>query len=146
MAVETTALPFGCELGCGDDSLGNKSQRRSGRLVFFGGSGTGLVIFGVLVHLPEIVKLGISENIFDAQHRGHHGVILIVVLVHAVAANEMEARITDIKFFTKPTPPSSTSPSRVRPILISSRLASSISSSSFESQSPSCSKQKYSSP
>ena len=58
------------------------------------------MIFGVLVHLPEIVKLGISENIFDAQHRGHHGVILIVVLVHAVAANEMEVRITDIKFFT----------------------------------------------
>ena len=56
------------------------------------------MIFGVAVDLPEIVKLRISQNIFDAQHRGHHGVILIVVLMHAVAADQMQIRITVVEF------------------------------------------------
>jgi hypothetical protein len=67
-------------------------------LRFLDGSLTCFVIFGITVHLPEIVKPGIGQNIFRAQHRGHHGMILIVVFVHAVAAHEMEVRVTLLDF------------------------------------------------
>lgn len=53
----------------------------------------GFVIFRITVDLPEIVELGVGQSIFDAQHRGHHGMVLIVVLVHPIAADEMEATI-----------------------------------------------------
>ena len=52
-----------------------------------------LVIFGVGVDLPEIVEFGVGQNIFRAQHRGHHGMVLVVVFVHPVAADKMEIRI-----------------------------------------------------
>ncbi len=55
------------------------------------------MIFGVSVDLPEIVKLRVGQNIFDTEHRGHHGVILIVILMHAVAPDEMQIRITVIQ-------------------------------------------------
>jgi hypothetical protein len=58
------------------------------------------VIFSVSVDLPEIVKVRVGQNIFDAEHRGHHGVILIVILVHAVAADEVQVRITILQFLT----------------------------------------------
>ena len=57
----------------------------------------GFVIFGVLIHLPQIVKFGIGDDVFRAKHRRHHGVILVVVFVHAVAADEMQIGITAIK-------------------------------------------------
>ena len=58
------------------------------------------MVFGVAVDLPEIVKLGVGQNIFDAQHRRHHGVVLIVVFVHAVAPDEVQVWITRLKFLT----------------------------------------------
>ena len=56
------------------------------------------MIFGVAVDLPEIVELRIGQNIFYTQHRSHHGVILIVVFVHAVAAHEVQVGITRLQF------------------------------------------------
>ena len=75
------------------------TRRKAVPVVFLFGGGAGFVILGVLVHFPEIVELGVGQNIFHAQHRGHHGVVLIVVFVHAVAADEMQIRITIVEFF-----------------------------------------------
>ena len=58
------------------------------------------MIFGVAVDLPEIVKLRVGQNIFHAQHRGHHGVVLIVVFVHAVAADQVQVRTTGLQFLS----------------------------------------------
>ena len=58
------------------------------------------MIFGVAVHLPQIVKLCVGENIFHAQHRCHHGVILVVVFVHAVTADQVQVRVTRVQFLT----------------------------------------------
>ena len=52
------------------------------------------MILGVAVYFPEVVKLRVGQDIFHAQHRRHHGVVLVIVFVHPVAANEMEIRIT----------------------------------------------------
>jgi len=56
------------------------------------------VVFGILVNLPEIVESSIGQNILDAQHGGHHGVVLVVVFVHAVAADEVQIWITAFQF------------------------------------------------
>src|SRR5207253_4311041 len=80
-----------------DDARWNEAQR--GAADFFLRGGAGFVVLGVLVDLPEIVKLGVSQNIFGTQHRRHHGMILVVVLVHAVAPNEVQVRITILEFF-----------------------------------------------
>ena len=72
------------------------TRRKPGAACFFSRGRASFVIFGVAVDLPEIVKFGVSENIFDAQHRGHHGVVLVVVFVHAVATDEMQVRITRV--------------------------------------------------
>ena len=41
------------------------------------------------VHGPDVVVR--AEEVLDRQHRGVHGVVLVVVLVHAVAADEVQA-------------------------------------------------------
>ena len=48
----------------GAEAGGNKAKRTAVR--FPGCNGTGFVIFGVAVHLPEVVKLCVCENIFHA--------------------------------------------------------------------------------
>jgi hypothetical protein len=50
------------------------------------------VVLGVLVHLPEIVGTPPRLDVLDRQHRGHHRVVLVVVLVHAVAADDLQRR------------------------------------------------------
>src|SRR5207237_679420 len=77
------------------DTRWNKAQTRT--VLFVGNFVALFVILGVGVDLPEIVKLGIGQNIFDTQHRRHHGVVLIVVFVHPVAADEVQIRITGIQ-------------------------------------------------
>src|ERR1041385_8751370 len=47
--------------------------------------GSRLVILGVLIHAPRIVHRGSGEDVSRGHDRGHHRVILVVVLVHAVA-------------------------------------------------------------
>src|ERR1043166_10033265 len=90
-------LPFRRKLGGGgDDASGDKTE--CGALCFFRRGRAGFVVFGVLVNLPEIVELSVSQNIFGAQHGGHHGVVLVVVFVHAVAADEMQIWITVFQF------------------------------------------------
>ncbi len=56
------------------------------------------MILRVGVDLPEIVKFGVGQNIFDAQHRRHHGVVLIVVFVHPIATDKVQIRITRVEF------------------------------------------------
>src|SRR6478736_762329 len=80
----------------GADSGGNKAKCAA--VGFLDCSGTGFVIFGVAVHLPQIVKPCVGENIFHAQHRCHHGVILVVVFMHAVTANQVQVWITRLQF------------------------------------------------
>ena len=76
----------------------NEAKRAAVR--FLGCSGTAFVIFGVAVHLPQIVKLCVSQNIFRTQHRCHHGVILVVVFVHSVTANQVQVRVPRVQFLT----------------------------------------------
>src|SRR5206468_5400089 len=40
-----------------------------------------------------------GDNVFGAKHGRHHGVILVVVFVHAVATDEMQIGITAVQFF-----------------------------------------------
>jgi len=54
----------------------------------------GLVILGVLVDAPQVVQLFAGQNIAGAEHGRHHRVILVVVLVHAVTADDVQSRIT----------------------------------------------------
>ena len=62
------------------------------------GDCTGLVIFGITVHLPQIIELRVGQNIFRAKHCRHHGVVLIIIFVHAIATDEMQIRITIVEF------------------------------------------------
>src|SRR4029077_14343155 len=89
-------LRLGRELRRGHDVAWNEAKRAPVR--FLGCSGTGFVIFGVAVHLPQIVKLRVSENIFHAQHRCHHGVILVVVFMHSVTAYQVQVRVPRVQF------------------------------------------------
>src|SRR6516162_8792435 len=50
------------------------------------------VIFCVLVDLPNVVDTFAGKNVPRREHGGHHGVILIVVFVHSVAADQMQRR------------------------------------------------------
>ena len=88
-------LAFGRELGRTRDSRWHETNCRSH--CFFRRRVAGFVIFGVLIHLPQIVKFGVGNDIFCAKHRRHHGVILVVVFVHAIASNEMKIGITTIE-------------------------------------------------
>ena len=54
--------------------------------------GTRFMILGVAVDLPQIVKLRVCQDVFATKHRRHHGVVLIVILVHAVAPHQMQVR------------------------------------------------------
>ena len=51
------------------------------------------MIFGVFVDLPYVIDAFAGKNVPRRQHSGHHGVILIVVFVHSVSANKMQAWI-----------------------------------------------------
>src|SRR5882724_1675868 len=82
--------------------LGRRGQARwdvaqRGAVRFFRGGVAGLMILGIAVYFPEIVKLRVSQDILGAQHRGHHGVVLVVVFVHPVAADEMQIWITRLQ-------------------------------------------------
>ena len=50
------------------------------------------MVFGILVDLPGVAELAAGEDVPGHEHRGHHRVVLVVVFVHAVAADEVEAR------------------------------------------------------
>jgi len=39
----------------------------------------------------------VGQNIFRAQHRRHHGVIPIIIFVHGVAPDKVQARITRLQ-------------------------------------------------
>src|ERR1019366_9353841 len=68
-----------------------------------------LVVFGVLVHRPDIILPLARQNVFCGKHGGHHGVVLIVVLMHAVAANQVKRGTVFVKGL----------PNRVHMLLIS---------------------------
>ena len=51
------------------------------------------MIFGVLVDVPYVVEPRAGENVPRGEHRRHHRVVLIIVSVHAVAADHMQGRI-----------------------------------------------------
>src|SRR5438132_13219854 len=61
-------------------STGRTGCTRRARVV----TGRVLVVLGFDVHRPHVV-VG-SEDVLDGQHRREHRMILVVVLVHAVAA------------------------------------------------------------
>lgn len=48
------------------------------------------MVFVVGVDGPQVV--GGAAEIFHSQHRGQHGVVLVIVLVHAVSADREEPR------------------------------------------------------
>ena len=49
-----------------------------------------LVVFRVLVNGPDVVQFFPRYDIPRRQHGCHHSVILIVIFMHSVAANEMQ--------------------------------------------------------
>src|SRR5579864_7161673 len=67
--------------------LSRSGSRALSRLV---AGGSGLVIFGVLIDGPDIVEALACKNIFRSQQGGHHRMVLVVVLVHAIAADKMQ--------------------------------------------------------
>ena len=54
------------------------------------------MILGVLVHVPDVEQLLAGDDVSRGQHRRHHGMVLIVVLVHAVAAHQMQAWVVSL--------------------------------------------------
>ena len=51
--------------------------------------GAGLVIFHLCIDGPDIIFTSMSlQYIFNCLHRGQHRMVLVVVLVHAVPANQ----------------------------------------------------------
>jgi len=50
-----------------------------------------LVIFGILIYRPDVVFPLARQNVFCGKHGGHHGVVLIVVFMHAIAAHQMKS-------------------------------------------------------
>src|SRR5256885_1128337 len=52
----------------------------------------GFVVLGVLVDVPDVVNGFACQDVLDGEHSRHHGMVLVVVLVHAVAADEMQRR------------------------------------------------------
>jgi hypothetical protein len=123
------------------------------------------VIFGVLVHLPDVVDARAGLDVFHRQHRGHHRVILIVVTVHPVAPHHMQRGETRLQiiahggdmggialvidriglFLTHHRAADHLIGADQTRISIS-RVARAISSSSLCDHKPSPSKQKYSRP
>ena len=57
----------------------------------------GLAIFGVLIDLPDIVKLFTGDDVRGGEHAGHHRMVLVVIFVHAVAADEMQIGIGELR-------------------------------------------------
>ena len=53
-------------------------------------SQSALVILRILVHAPNVEAVLSRKNVLGGQHRRHHGVVLVVVFVHAVAADQMD--------------------------------------------------------
>ena len=47
----------------------------------------GLVVLRVLIDLPEVVDLPSRRDVPGREDAGHHGVILVVVAMHAVASH-----------------------------------------------------------
>src|ERR1043166_369027 len=87
----TFCSPFRCKLG--DEAEGVTG-------FFFGSGGARFMVFGIGVDLPEIVEFGVGEDVFDAEHRGHHGVVLVVIFVPPRPANQMEIRVTIFQLLT----------------------------------------------
>src|SRR5882757_4639375 len=61
---DARVLPFWREFGSSHHPRRNKPESWAG--CFFRGGGSCFVILGVAVNLPEIVKLRVRENVFDA--------------------------------------------------------------------------------
>src|SRR5579864_7334664 len=55
--------------------------------------GAGLVIFGVLVDVPHVVAPLAGDDVARGEHRRHHRVVLVIVFVHAVAADQVQGRV-----------------------------------------------------
>ena len=50
------------------------------------------MVLGVFVDAPHVVMARTRKDVPRGQHRGHHGMVLVIVLVHAVATDEMQRR------------------------------------------------------
>src|SRR6516164_8383793 len=77
---------YGWRLRAGD-ALGDGSETGGGLLT----RGTGLVVLGILVDSPNVKQSRSCSYILRCKHRGHHGVILVVVFVHSIAADQVNA-------------------------------------------------------
>ena len=58
------------------------------------------MIFGVFIHAPEIIAALACDDIFGAEHGGHHRVILIIVFVHPISPDEVECGKACVQFGT----------------------------------------------
>src|SRR6478735_9240553 len=73
-------------VGCGREGLA-RGQDLLGAFV------AGFVVLGILVDAPGVVQSLAGENVLDRQHRGHHRMVLVVVAMHSVAADEVQRRV-----------------------------------------------------
>jgi hypothetical protein len=50
------------------------------------------MVVGILVYPPDVPQLFPSHDIFSREQGRHHGMVLVVVFVHAISTDEVESR------------------------------------------------------
>src|SRR5262245_28885478 len=55
------------------------------------------MIFRILIDIPHVVNLLSGENVPDRENPRHHGVVLIVVLMHSISAEDMKGLIVSLE-------------------------------------------------
>ena len=66
----------------------------------YGGMGIGLalVILGIAVDVPDVVGERPGQDVLHREHRRHHGMVLVVVLVHPISPHEVQGRKPRFQF------------------------------------------------
>ena len=72
-------------------------------------AGCAACIFGILIHRPDIILALARQDISCGKHRSHHGVVLVVVLMHAITADQVKRGTVFVERF----------PNRVHVLLVS---------------------------
>ena len=49
------------------------------------------MVFRILIDCPDVVLARPGQDVFGGKHGRHHGVVLIVVSVHAIASNQVQS-------------------------------------------------------
>src|SRR5262249_60927333 len=50
------------------------------------------VVFAVFIDGPQVIFISPGDDVASRKHGSHHGVVLVVIFVHTVAADEVQVR------------------------------------------------------